>query len=173
MKDLLECMKSRKSVKKYKDTPVEKELLDKIIEAGLYAPSGRNLQAPIIISVTNKQVRDELSKLNAKIMGAEGSDPFYGAPAVLIVLADKNVSTYVYDGALVMENMMLAAHALGLGACWIHRAKQAFELPEGKAILEKLGIAGDYEGIGHCVVGYADMIPPEKERKANRVYYID
>ena len=173
MQDLLELMKSRKSVKKYKDTPVARELLDKIIEAGLYAPSGRNLQAPIIIAVTNRELIEKLSALNAKIMGAEGSDPFYGAPAVLIVLADKNVSTCVYDGSLVMENMMLAAHALGLGACWIHRAKQTFELPEGKEILQRLGIEGEYEGIGNCVVGYADMQPVEKPRKANRVYYID
>jgi len=103
----------------------------------------------------------------------EEGDPFYGAPCVLVVLADKTASTYLYDGSLVMGNMMLAAHALGLGSCWIHRAKQTFERPEGKALLQKLGIEGDYEGIGNCVVGYADMQPQPKARKENWVYYVD
>ena len=172
--DAMQNIRTRKSVKKYKPDPVPKELIEQIVEAGLYAPSGLNKQAPIILAVTNKQLRDELSALNA---GADvvfkRADPFYGAPVVLVVLADKSVPTYVYDGSIVMENMLLAAHALGLGACWIHRAKETFACPEGKAILKKLGIEGEYEGIGNCIVGYADMQPVEKPRKENRVYYVE
>lgn len=171
--DAMQAMLTRKSVKKYKPQPVEKELVDKIIEAGLNAPSGLNKQSPIILAVTNKELRDELSRLNAGDDPFFRADPFYGAPCVLVVLADKSVPTRVYDGSLVMENMLLAAHALGLGACWIHRARETFERPEGKAILKKLGIEGEYEGIGNCIVGYADIDPEKKPRKENRVYYID
>ena len=172
--DAIENMLTRKSVKKYKSTPVPKELIEKIIQAGLCAPSVLNKQAPIILAVTNPKLVAELSALNAgedKVF--KRPDPFYGAPVVLVVLADKSVPTYLYDGSLVMENMLLAAHALGLGACWIHRAKETFERPEGKAILEKLGVEGDFEGIGNCVIGYADMQPVEKPRRENRVFYAE
>ena len=171
--DALSCMLTRSSVKKYKSDPVPKELMDKIIQAGLCAPSGLNKQSAIIIAVTDKATRDELSKLNAGKDPFFRKDPFYNAPCVLVVLADKSSSMAVYDGTLVMENMLLAAHSLGLGACWIHRAKETFETHEGKAILEKLGIQGEYEGIGNCIVGYMDgEYPAEKPRKENRVYYI-
>ena len=171
--DAIQNMMTRKSVKKYKSDPVPKELIDTIISAGLQAPSGLNKQAPIILAVTNKEIRDQLSAINMQKDPFHRADPFYGAPVVLVVLADKSAHTYLYDGALVMENLMLAAHALGLGACWIHRAKETFELPEGKELLKKLGIEGDYEGIGNCVIGYADMEPQEKPRRENRVYYVD
>ena len=173
MNETLKTILTRKSVKKYKDTPVSKELIDKIIEAGLAAPSGLNKQSPIILAVTNKEVRDQLSYLNAGKDPFKRSDPFYNAPCVLVVLADKSAFTYLYDGSLVMENLQLAAHALGLGACWIHRAKETFESPEGKEILASLGIEGDYEGIGNCIVGYPDIDPEKKPRKENRVYYIE
>ena len=171
--DAMQTMLTRKSVKKYKSEPVPKELLEQIIAAGLNAPSGLNKQSPIILAVTDRQVRDELSKLNAGKDPFFRSDPFYGAPVVLVVLADKSVPTYLYDGPLVMENLQLAAHALGLGSCWIHRAKETFEQPEGKAILEKLGLQGEYEGIGNCIVGYADIDPEKKPRKENRVFWIE
>ena len=148
-------------------------MLDKIIEAGLHAPSGLNSQKTIILAVTDKATRDELSFLNAGKDPFKRVDPFYGAPCVLVVLAEKNAPTYLYDGPLVMENMLLAAHALGLGACWIHRAKETFETDEGKAILKKLGIEGDFEGIGNCIIGYPETVPAKKPRKENRVYYID
>lgn len=164
---------TRRSTKKYKSDMVPKDVLDQIVKAGTYAANGRGLQAPIIVAVTNKEVRDSLSKLNAGIMGVP-IDPFYGAPVVVVVLADKKVPTYLYDGSLVIGNMMAAAHALGIGSCWIHRAKEAFELPEGKALLKSLGIEGDYEGIGHCVLGYADAQPSKRApRKENYVYYIE
>lgn len=172
--DVLECIKTRRSVKAYKPDMVPQEILDKIIEAGTYAPTGRNAQSPIILVVTNKEVRDQLCKLNARVLGVpETTDPFYGAPVVLVVLAEKERNTRVYDGSVVMENLLLAAHALGVGGCWIHRAKETFELDEGKAILEKLGIKGEYEGIGNCVLGYPKgELPAEKPRKENWVYHI-
>jgi len=172
--ETMQTILSRKSVKQYKSDPVPQELIEQIVAAGLAAPSGLNRQAPIILVVTDKKVRDELSFLNAGKDPFKRADPFYNAPCVLVVLADKSVPTYVYDGSLVMENMLLAAHALGLGACWIHRAKETFEMPEGKAILKKLGIEGEYEGIGNCIVGYMDGdFPAEKPRKENRVYYVE
>lgn len=171
MNEIIQNMITRRSIKKYKPDPVPREMLDQILKAGTYAACGMGRQSPIIIAVTDKTVRDELSALNAKIMGASG-DPFYGAPAVLIVLADKSVPTHVYDGSLVMGNLMNAAHALGLGSCWIHRAKETFELPEGKALLNKLGITGDYEGIGNCIVGYPAEKKEAKPRKENYIYYI-
>ena len=171
--EALEAMLTRKSIKSYKPDMVDKETLDKIIAAGLNAPSGMNKQAAIIVAVTNKEDRDLLSKINMGKDPFHRADPFYGAPVVLVVLADKSVPTYIYDGSVVMENLMLATHALGLGACWIHRAKETFELPEGKELLKKWGIEGDYEGIGNCIVGYPDVEPEKKPRKENRVYYAE
>ena len=171
--EALESMLTRVSVKKYKSDPVPKELIDKIVEAGIHAANGLNKQSPIILAVTNKEIRDKLSFYNAGKDPFKRADPFYGAPVVLVVLADKNVPTYLYDGSLVMGNLMTAAHALGLGACWIHRATETFENPEWQAFLKKQGIQGDYEGIGNCVIGYADITPEKKPRKENRVYYIE
>ena len=172
MSDVLETIKSRRSIRKYKSDMIPQDKLEKIIEAGTYAATGMGKQSPIIIAVTNKELRDKLSAMNAKIMGVN-SDPFYGAPVVLIVLADKSRPTYVYDGSLVMGNLMLEAEAQGIGSCWIHRAKEEFESEEGKELLKSLGIEGDYEGIGHCVLGYADgPAPKAAPRKDSYVYYV-
>lgn len=171
-RELLDLIKSRRSVREFEPDMIPQEVLDQIIEAGTYAATGKNGQSPIIVAVTEKDVRDRLSALNGEIMGID-SDPFYGAPVVLIVLANKSVPTYVYDGSLVMGNLMLAAHALGVGSCWIHRAKQEFERPEGKEILKSLGIEGDYEGIGHCILGYPKgEYPKAAPRKKDWVYYV-
>ena len=175
MNPVLEAIKTRRSIRRFKPDIVEQDKIDQIVEAGLYAASGMGKQATKIIIVKNKAFRDKLSAINAKIMGqAEGSDPFYGAPIVLIVLADKDWFTGIYDGSLVMGNMMLAAHALGVGSCWIHRAKEEFEMPEYKEFLKFLGIKGNWEGIGHCILGYTDGAEPSASlRKENRVYLID
>lgn len=173
MNETINTLLTRRSTKNYKPDMVPRETLDQIIEAGTYAACGRGLQAPIILAVTNKEVRDQLSALNAAVMGAK-ADPFYGAPVVLVVLADRKVPTYVYDGSLVMGNLMAAAHSLGVGSCWIHRAKEVFEMPEGKALLKSLGIEGDYEGIGNCVLGFPAAQPNARApRKENYVYHID
>lgn len=153
---------------------VPQELLDQIIEAGIYAASGKNRQDSIIIQVTDKKLRDEIMRMNCEIGGwQEGFDPFYGAPAMLIVLTRKDNSNRVYDGSLVMGNLMLAAHELGIGSCWIHWAKQEFETEWGKELLKSLGIEEEYEGIGHCALGYVDgEYPKELARKECRVFYI-
>ena len=173
MSDLLEKMRQRRSVRSFKPDMVPRELIDQVITAGTYAATGKNHQSPIIIAVTNKEIRDRFSKLNAQIMGSD-MDPFYGAPVVLIVLAEKDWPTHVHDGSLVMGNLMLAAHELGLGSCWIHRAKEEFEMEEGRELLKSLGITGEYEGVGHCVLGYVEgAYPEEKPRKENWVYYVE
>ncbi len=150
-----------------------KEIIDRILTAGTYAATGMNHQSPIILAVTNKEMRDKLSAMNAKILGKD-DDPFYGAPVVLVVLADKDMPTYLYDGSLVMGNMMLAAEELGIASCWVHRAKEEFESAQGKEILASLGIEGNYEGIGHLVLGYAEGEPnAAAPRKDDYIYYVD
>ena len=173
--ETLEAIKQRRSVRAYKPDMPAKELVEKVIEAGIWAPTGMGQQAPVIVAITDKALRDELSAMNAEIFGRPGTDPFYGAPVVLVVLADKTMPTHVYDGSLVMGNMMLAAYDLGLSSCWIHRAKEEFESERGKQILKQLGIEGDYEGIGHCILGYAadDAAPVAKPRKENWVYWAE
>lgn len=171
--EVMEAILTRHSTRKFTDQPVSKELLEEIASAGTYAASGRNRQPALVVAVTNPELIAELSRINAEIMGTDG-DPFYGAPAVLVVLADKSSPTYLYDGSLVMGNMMLAATNLGLGNCWIHRARETFEREEGRAILAKLGIEGDYEGIGNLVVGYADGAATDvKPRKDGRVIFAE
>lgn len=172
MSETLEILENRRSCRAYKPELIEDEKLQAIIKAGTYAATGMGRQSPIIIAVTNKEMRDRLSKMNAAVMGAN-SDPFYGAPELLIVLADKSIPTYLYDGSLVMGNLMNAAADFGVSSCWIHRAKEEFESPEGKEILKDLGIEGDYEGIGHVVLGYAaSPLQAPAPRKSDYVYFI-
>ena len=175
MNDILNNMKERRSIRRFKSADVPKELLEQIIEAGLYAPSGMGKQAAAIVAVTNRELRDRIAEDNRKIGDwEEGFDPFYGAPVILIVLGNKEVPTHLYDGSLVMENLMLAAHACGLGSIWIHRAKEEFEMKYYRDLLEKLGLEGEWEGIGHCAVGYPDCEPPRAaERKPGRVVWAE
>ena len=173
MASTLEDLKNRRSCRSYQPRQITEEELQQVLEAGTYAPTGRGAQAPIIVVVQDKETIAALSRQNAAIMGNPEADPFYCAPTVLIVLADKSRPTYLYDGSCVMDNLLNAAQAVGLGACWIHRAKEEFESEEGKALLKQWGIQGDYEGIGHCVLGYrADAIPAPAPRKENYVYYV-
>lgn len=177
MNEVIHAILNRRSIRTYKPDMVAPELLEQILEAGTYAATGKGKQSPIILAITNQETRNALSNLltriNMDVGGYSPDDPFYGAPVVLVVLADKNRPTYLYDGSLVIGNMMLAAYSLGLGSCWIHRAKLTFQHEEGKKILADLGIEGDYEGIGHCIIGY----PEEGElvaapRKENYIHYI-
>ncbi len=169
-----EAIKTRRSIKKFKPDMPPRDLIDQVIEAGVWSATGKNAQAPIIVAVTDPGVRADLARENARLLGqSEDFDPFYGAPVILVVLADKSVFTHVYDGSLVLGNMMLAAHDLGLGSCWIHRAREEFELPRWQTWLHSLGVQGEYEGIGHLALGYADMTPAEKPRKDGWVYRVD
>ena len=173
MKSAMEIMLERRSVKKYLPDMPRRQDIDKVIEAGLAAASGRNLQASVIIAVTNKEIRDKLSQANAAVMGAK-ADPFYGAPCVLVVLGNKKAHTYVYDGSLTRGNMMLAAHELGLGSCWIHRAKEVMAEPEWQEWIRSLGLEGEYEGIGNLTLGYLDgEYPDKKDRLPDRVVFVD
>ena len=172
MNEVLKVLTERRSCRSYTPDPIPEDILDQILEAGTFAATGMGKQSPIMIAVTDKKTRDQLSKMNADVMGAS-NDPFYGAPVVIVVLANRSVPTYLYDGSLVMGNLMNAAHSLGIGSCWIHRAKEEFDSPEGKAILKNLGIEGDYEGIGHCILGYsAQKNKTAAPRKANYIYCI-
>ena len=167
--ETMNVLKSRRSCRAYKPELIEQNKLDAILEAGTYAATGMGKQSPVIIAVTDRKLRDRLSKMNASVLGME-IDPFYGAPEVVVVLADKSVPTYVYDGSLVLGNMMNAAADLGVASCWIHLAKEEFESPEGKALLKELGIEGDYEGIGHLILGYAaSPAPKPAPRKAGYI----
>ena len=169
MAETLTTLKTRRSCRTYKPNHVEEEKLNAILEAGTYAATGMGKQSPIILVVKNPAVREKLAKLNAAAMGMD-IDPFYGAPELLVVLANKAVPTYLYDGSLVMGNMMNAAADLGVASCWVHRAKEEFESEEGRAILKELGIEGDYEGIGNLILGYAaGPAPSPAPRKADYI----
>ena len=175
MNEIIKAMKERRSIRKFKSELPSKADLEQIVEAGLYAANGMGKQATKIIVVTDKKLRDKIMEMNRKVGGwDEGFDPFYGAPAMLIVLSEKDWRNKVYDGSLVMGNLMLAAHSLGLGSIWIHRAKEEFESDEGKEILKQLGIEGEWEGIGHCAVGYMDgELPHPAPRKEGRVVWAE
>lgn len=175
MNETLQTIRNRRSIRKFTDQAVPRELVEQIVDAGIWAASGKNGQAPIVLVVTRPELVDRLREMNRQIGGwSEGFDPFYGGKTVLVVLADRDAAfTYVYDGSLVLGNMMLAAESLGVGSIWIHRAKQEFDSEEGKAILVELGIEGNFEGIGHCVLGYAAEPAKDVPRKAGRVYWAE
>ncbi len=166
-------MMNRRSVRSYKAEQIKDEELARILECGLYAPTGRNRQCVITVAVQDKETVELMKKLNASVMGVE-SDPFYGAPTVIVVFADKDVYTHVEDGSLVMGNLLNASYALGLGSCWIHRAREVFEMPEGKALMKKWGVPENYEGIGNCIVGYSAEEQPlaASPRKEGRVVIV-
>ena len=175
MNEIIKAMLERRSCRKFKAEMPKKEDLQQIVEAGLFAANGKGGQSAIILAITNKEIRDKLADVNRKIGGwPEGFDPFYGAPAVFVALADKNWVTHVYDGSLVIGNMLLAAHSLGLGSIWIHRAKEEFEMAEWKGLLKSLGAEGEWEGIGHCAVGYVEgELPEAAKRKDGRIFWVE
>ena len=173
MANTLEDLKNRRSCRSYQPRQITEEELQQVLEAGMYAPTGMGKQSPVIVAVQDKDAIETLRKMNAAILGAPEADPFYGAPTVLIVRADRSRPTFLYDGSCVMSNLLNAAQAAGLGACWIHRAREEFDSDEGKALLEQWGVRGDYEGIGHCILGYrADAVPAPAPRKEDYVYYV-
>ena len=169
--EALEALYTRRSIRRYKPEQISREELDAVIKAGVCAASGKNGQSAIIVAVQDKETRDELSRLNAAVLGTK-SDPFYGAPTVLVVLADAKSPYAVQDGSLVLGNLMNAAKAVGLGSCWINRAKEVFDSDEGKALLKNWGVEGEWIGIGNCILGYPAEDPAMKPRKENFVYYV-
>ncbi len=170
MNPTIRTLTARKSARSFTDEHLDRALLDEILAAGLNAPTGRNRQTPIFVAVTDDATVARLSALNAAVMGMAG-DPFYGAKDVIIVLARKE-GTYLYDGSLAMGNLLNAAFALDVGACWIHRAREVFESDEGKALLQKWGIEDEVEGIGFCILGYVKEEKAKTEIRAGRVIYV-
>ncbi len=174
MNEVEKCISERRSTPRFKQVPVARELVERVIEAGLWAPSGMGKQSPIIVAVTNRKLRDELAEENRRIMGApEGMDPFYGAPVVLVVLASAAMPTRVYDGSPTIENMLLTPHAPGLGGHRSHPGKDDSDEPRYKELLASLGVEGDYEGIGHVVIGYPDAEKARPARKDGRVFWVE
>ena len=172
MNETIQNMITRRSVRGFSDKEIPEDVLSQIIKAGVFAASGRNRQSAIVVAVTDKNTRDRLSAVNAEIMGAN-TDPFYGAPVILIVLAQRDVPTHIYDGSLVMGNLMLAAHSLGVSSCWIHRAKETFDRAEWKDWLREIGVESDMVGIGHCALGYAQgEYPDVLPRKEGRIFRV-
>ena len=163
-----EILKNRRSIRKYQPQQVSDAHLDAILEAGIYAPSGMNTQNTVMVAVRDKETRDQLSRMNADVMGTE-NDPFYGAPCVVVVLVEPERYTAVEDGSLVLGNLMNAAYEIGVGSCWIHRARQMFESEEGKALLRKWGLREDLIGVGNCILGYPDEDPAPKPRREGRI----
>ena len=159
---------TRRSVRKYTAEQVSDAHLDAVLEAGLYAPTAKNNQKPLMVAVRDKATRDQLSKMNAAVMGVD-TDPFYGAPCVIVVLADPAFPTWIDDGSLVLGNLLNAAHALGLGSCWINRARECFDTPEGKELLKKWGVPETYRGVGNCILGYPAEGPEAKPRLDGRI----
>ena len=168
---MLENLKNRRSIRKYKPEQVTDTHLDAILEAGLYAASGMNTQNTIMVAVRDKETRDQLSRMNAAVLGSD-SDPFYGAPCVVVVLVEPERYTWIEDGSLVMGNLMQAAFDAGLGSCWIHRAQQMFDSDEGKALLRKWGLPENLKGVGNCILGYPDENPAARPRREGRIVKI-
>ena len=170
MNEVLKVLKERRSIRAFRPEPLKKEDLDAIVEAGLYAPSAKNLQSTKLVVVRDAAVLARLERLNSRILGTPEGTPFYGAPEAIVVLSDSEYPNWLQDGSLVMGNLMNAAAAIGLGSCWINRAKEEFETEEGKALLRQWGIEGDWVGIGHCILGYPAADPkPAAPRKPDYI----
>ncbi len=170
MNEVIKNIKERRSIRAYRPEQIKDEELDAILEAGTYAPTGMGMQSPKIVVVQEPDLIAKLSRMNAEVMGTD-SDPFYGAPTVLIVLADSGRPTCVEDGSLVLGTLMQAAHSLGVGSCWIHRAREVFASGEGKELLKAWGIPENYIGVGHCILGYPKETA-EVQAKPRKADYI-
>ena len=168
MNETLRTLRERRSVRSFLPDPIPEDILDAILDAGTWAATGKNQQSPVMVVVRDKETIDYMERLNAAAMGQTGTHPFYGAPMVVVVLADGDNYNWLRDGSLVMGNLMNAAHSLGIGSCWINRCQEVFDTPEGKALLAKWGLSGNYRGVANCILGYPDG-PAPKARKADYI----
>lgn len=169
MNETISCLLKRRSVRAYRPEQIKPAELETILQAGLYAPSAMNLQPSIMLVIQDRETISMLSRLNAEVMGRD-TDPFYGAPTVIVVLADKNAPNHVQDASLVMGNLMNAAFSLGVDSCWINRAREVFEMPEARALLREKGISDDYVGVGNCILGYrSGELPKAPPRREGRI----
>lgn len=170
--DVLQNIKTRRSIRKYKAEQVKAEELQAVLEAGTYAPSGRGMQSPILVAVQDEAVMKQIVKMNAAVLGSD-SNPYYGAPTVVLVFAPADRTTWLEDGSCVLDTMMLAAHSIGLASCWIHREREMFAAEEGKALMKQWGIPENYKGVGALALGYADCpLPEAPERKDGRIVMV-
>lgn len=160
MNETIKTLLARRSIRKFKPEQIGEEELNLILQAGMYAPSGANQQSALFIVVQDKETIKQLSAMNAAIL-KKNLDPYFGAPTIILVLADRDKVTPMEDASLALGNMFNAAASLGIGSCWIHRERQMFESEEGKALLKKWGVTGDYIGVGSCILGYPDGEPPK------------
>ena len=168
--EVILALKERRSIRAYKPEQITDEELKTVLEAGTWAPTARGLQDPWIVAVQDPELLKKISKMNAAIWGREDIDPFYGAPTFVLVFGSEASANAVPDGALVLGNMMLAAHAIGLGSCWINREREMFATEEGKALMAELGLPEGLIGIGALALGYPAAPPRDpKPRKEN--YY--
>ncbi|MBE6682623.1 MAG: nitroreductase family protein [Ruminococcaceae bacterium] len=170
MNETIKTLTTRRSIRSFCDKPVSREDIDTILQAGLYAPTGRNSRDTLFLVVTDKKLRDKISKMNAAVMGGD-SDPFYNAGTVIIVFADRNRTTTVEDGSCAMANLMNAAFSLGIDSCWIHRAKEVFESDSGRELARSLGVPDEYIGIGNCILGYRNCELPEPLPRTQPIIY--
>ena len=169
MNETISCLLNRRSVRAYRPEQIKPAELETILQAGLYAPSAMNLQSAVMLVIQDRETISMLSRLNAEVMGRD-TDPFYGAPTVIVVLADKNAPNHVQDASLVMGNLMNAAFSLGVDSCWINRAREVFEMPEARALLREKGISDDYVGVGNCILGYrSGELPAAPPRREGRI----
>ena len=169
MNETISCLLNRRSVRAYRPEQIKPAELETILQAGLYAPSAMNLQPSVMLVIQDRETISTLSRLNAEVMGRD-TDPFYGAPTVIVVLADKNAPNHVQDASLVMGNLMNAAFSLGVDSCWINRAREVFEMPEARALLREKGISDDYVGVGNCILGYrSGELPAAPPRREGRI----
>ena len=177
MNETINNLKTRRSIRKFKDKQISDEDLQTILEAGTYAPTALGMQSPKIIVIQNPETIKEFSDWNRSyypIDVPDDLDPFYGAKTILIVLANGKMPTFVEDGASVITTLVNAAHAVGVGSCWIHRAREEFSSEKGKALLKEWGIPEKYEGVGHVALGYPDMdLPKPRPRKEDFIHYVD
>lgn len=164
--ETLNTLKNRRSIRKYKEQQISEEQLNEILEAGMYAPTGKGAQSPVMVVIQNKELIRKISKMNAEVLGNSDNDPFYGAPTLIVVFADSSRTTYTEDGSLVIGNLMNAAYSVGVDSCWIHRAREVFLSEDGKALMKEWGISSNYIGIGNCILGYRNCeYPDAKPRK--------
>ncbi len=164
--EILKAIRERRSIRRYKPDQVTDEELQTVLEAGTWAATGMGKQDPWIVAVQDSAVCDRLRAMNAEVMGTT-SDPYYGAPTIVLVFASRDWGNNVKDGSLVLGNMMLAAHSIGLASCWINREDVMFATEEGKQLLKDWGLPEDVVGIGALALGYAASHPhtvkPRKE----------
>ena len=170
MNETIRTLRERRSVRSFLSDPIPENILDAILEAGTWAATGLNKQSPVMVVVRDRETIDYMERLNAAVMGNPEGHPFYGAPTVVVVLADVDNYNWLRDGSLVMGNLMNAAHSLGIGSCWINRCQEVFDTPEGKALLRKWGLSENYRGVANCILGYPDgALPAPKARKADYI----